>query len=715
MAHIIHHFCSISGQTPNWAKSAIMFSSHVSQAVIQDIKQIFPVSNMDGNFTHLGHPLILPAKNRSVAYNFVLDKFVNKLPAYKANMLSHAARLELIRPVFSGIPVYYMANILFSKKFIAKLTAIIRNFWWTGIRENNSSRSLCLRAWKDICNSKQEGGLGIKNLQAINEGLILAAAWRLAKDPSSHLHLVLKSKYFHDASIWTTSPSTPKSAFWSSILKMMPKLKAHSFYQITQGNVSIWSTPWCSLWNTVYDHLIIRPPGYIYPSLVKDLWLPDRKVWNNNLIYSLFQQPLASAIIQTDIIQENSPDILCWDLTPNGICTSKSTYKLCLQDIHANPRFAPSHVSLQVKHLLNVTWKQKMMIPRVKTFAWRLLRKALPTGLRAGRFSVHISQLCSRCGQQEDEMHLFFLCDFARAAWFLHPWYIRMDILVQSHPNIHSVFLALINMNHPHASVPIILNFMWCLWKARNDYLFNRKRALPYHVNIAATALSNELNDSVYISRQLQSKDPVSASAPTNQLPMQGKTIKTDLLVTGPRVYSDAAFRCKKIPGLPQGSAATGVGVYLSLPQDPMEVNVQIQASTVTTDTPLQAEALALLLAAQVAKRLNIFQPTFLTDCLSLASFAAKRKIAETTIPWTIRKVLAEFFCFSSDLHSQVFHISREINGIAHNVAHQVLTSLEEPDICCFASAHRNMTCPVVSLLSNFQFQGFVIHAVRYY
>ncbi|XP_044444408.1 uncharacterized protein [Triticum aestivum] len=373
----------------------------------------------------------------------------------------------------------------------------------------------------------------------------------------------------------------------------------------------------------------------------------------------------------------------------------------------------PLMVSLQVKNLLNEVWKQKMMIPRVKTFAWRLLRKALPTGLRAGRFSVHISQLCSRCGKPEDEMHLFFLCDFARAAWFLNPWCIRMDILVQSNPNIHSIFLALINMNHPHASLPNILNFMWCLWKARNDYLFSRKKSLPYHINTAAIALCNELDDSIHISSQLKSNEMVGVLPLTNQIPMQGKTIKSDLQVTGPKVYSDAAFRCKKIPGLTQGSVATGIGIYLSLPQDQLEVNVQIQASTVITDTPLQAEALALLLAARVAKQLCISQPTFLADNLSLASWAASRKIKESTTPWTIRKILVDFFCYSSDLQSQVFHISREINGIAHNVAHQVLTSVVEPDICCFASAHRNMTCPVVFLLSTFQFQGFVIHAVR--
>ena len=214
MASLIQHFCALSGQTPIWNKSAILFSNHVSQNIINNINQVFPVANLDANFTHLGHPLILPAKNRGAAYNFVLDKFLNKLPSYKANMLSHAARLELIRSVFSAIPVYYMANILFLKKFIGKLTSIIRNFWWTGIRETDSERSLCLRAWKDITNSKSEGGLGIRNLKAVNESLILAAAWRLAKNPSSQLYYVLQAKYFSTTSIWKATNNPPKSAFW---------------------------------------------------------------------------------------------------------------------------------------------------------------------------------------------------------------------------------------------------------------------------------------------------------------------------------------------------------------------------------------------------------------------------------------------------------------------------------------------------------------------
>jgi hypothetical protein len=116
IAQMLDQFCNHSEQVPNWNKSAILFSKNVNFQVKQDIKEIFQVPDIDNNTIHLGHPLILPAKDRSAAYNFVYDKFRSKLSACKANKLSHAARLTLIKSVFSSIPVYYMSNILFSKK-----------------------------------------------------------------------------------------------------------------------------------------------------------------------------------------------------------------------------------------------------------------------------------------------------------------------------------------------------------------------------------------------------------------------------------------------------------------------------------------------------------------------------------------------------------------------------------------------------------------------
>ena len=88
---------------------------------------------------------------------------------------------------------------------------------------------------------------------------------------------------------------------------------------------------------------------------------------------TFFSKPTASAMISIPIIQDERNDILCWDLTPNGFCSSKSAYRLCLQDIHAHPRHAPTTVPMDLKNLLKILWKQKNILPRVQTFAWRLL------------------------------------------------------------------------------------------------------------------------------------------------------------------------------------------------------------------------------------------------------------------------------------------------------------------------------------------------------
>jgi hypothetical protein len=190
----------------------------------------------------------------------------------------------------------------------------------------------------------------------------------------------------------------PKSTFWTSVLKIIHLLQDNSFYQIARGKVSIWSSPWCATWKNIRDHLIIQPVGFSYPALIKDLWLPNTKNWNTPLIDSLFLQPTASAIKQINIIPTDEDDILCWKLTPNGKCNSKSTYKLCLQALYDAGSPKSEAPNQPVVGMLKKVWENKQVLPRIKAFAWRLLRKAIPTGEKGSRYSKHISKLCCRCG-----------------------------------------------------------------------------------------------------------------------------------------------------------------------------------------------------------------------------------------------------------------------------------------------------------------------------
>jgi hypothetical protein len=83
MKNVLHEFCIKSGKKPNWAKSRIIFSKNVPISTIHSIKKIFQVHDIDNNFIHLGHHLIIPGNNRTAAYNFVCDKFKSKLSMLK--------------------------------------------------------------------------------------------------------------------------------------------------------------------------------------------------------------------------------------------------------------------------------------------------------------------------------------------------------------------------------------------------------------------------------------------------------------------------------------------------------------------------------------------------------------------------------------------------------------------------------------------------------
>jgi hypothetical protein len=138
----------------------------------------------------------------------------------------------------------------------------------------------------------------------------------------------------------------------------------------------------------------------------------------------------ANVIKNTIILQVDNPDTLCWRLTPNGKCNSKSAYKACLQVLIEGGMPGPAPVDIQVKQILKQVWKSKSMIPRVKTFLWRILRSAIPSGDRASRFSTHIEKHCSCCGLPETDFHLFFLCPFAKAAWFISPWFLKSEFFL---------------------------------------------------------------------------------------------------------------------------------------------------------------------------------------------------------------------------------------------------------------------------------------------
>ncbi|WVZ84425.1 hypothetical protein U9M48_031461 [Paspalum notatum var. saurae] len=214
--NIIESFCNASGQIPNWSKSSVVFSRKVTQQQKSMVNSLFPVHLMNNETINLGHPLLLTYKNRSAAYDFILNKFRSKLTALKANSLSHAV-------------TFY-----FPKTSWKKNTSIIRNFWWRGNQQEGTTNSISFRAWEDICQPKHLGGLGIKNIITVNKSLVTHSAWMIATQKDPFLSDVLKAKYYPH-SFWKAPPTRSRSVFWSSIQNVKNYIQDNCTYQIHEG------------------------------------------------------------------------------------------------------------------------------------------------------------------------------------------------------------------------------------------------------------------------------------------------------------------------------------------------------------------------------------------------------------------------------------------------------------------------------------------------
>lgn len=146
---------------------------------------------------YLGCPIAVKV---SRAFDYLIEKFEQKLNHWKSNYLSHAGRLILIKSVLNSLPIYAMGTIIIPQKVLTRLTTIARNFFWGG---KHDRRSLAYVSWDAITAPKGMGGLGIRSLKETNQALVLKTIWRLAMGSEAQWAQALQAKYYPRGAFWT--------------------------------------------------------------------------------------------------------------------------------------------------------------------------------------------------------------------------------------------------------------------------------------------------------------------------------------------------------------------------------------------------------------------------------------------------------------------------------------------------------------------------------
>ena len=217
------------------------------------------------------------------------------------------------------------------------------------------------------------------------------------------------------------------------------------------------------------------------PLLVSQLFDASTHCWNSRLIYELFDEASAHAILKIPLHVSPMQDKLMWILDPKGRFFVKSAYK---EAIAHEPGPNPS------QGLWKKLWKARLP-ERIKMLLWRIGSNSIPTKVNLSTRLKHVDPTCPLCKSgTEPSLHLFFECPISMCLWHSACWGFKADLeKVQSHVDIINLILE-----PPISAIPtqeawlITLNMALVvdeIWHNRNCVLYQED-----HVDIHKSAKS---------------------------------------------------------------------------------------------------------------------------------------------------------------------------------------------------------------------------------
>jgi hypothetical protein len=172
---VLDQFSSATGLQINYSKSTavpIYMEPEVTEACISVLgcrQEGFPQ-------TYLGLPLS-NTKLRLNAFAPQIAKTDKYLAGWQSGLLNHMGRATLVNLVLDSQLVYAMCALAIPPGVIDQVDRRRRAFLWAGTSTASGAKSLI--AWEHVCDTKEAGGLGLKDLSVQNICMMLKLIHKL--------------------------------------------------------------------------------------------------------------------------------------------------------------------------------------------------------------------------------------------------------------------------------------------------------------------------------------------------------------------------------------------------------------------------------------------------------------------------------------------------------------------------------------------------------
>lgn len=153
-------FADATGLKINYNKSTVVLI-HMSEHSVQQCIYLLGCKREGFPQVYLGLPLSVHKLPASV-FKPQIDKADRYLAGWQSSLLNYMGRAVLVNAVLDSQLVYAMSALSEPVGAVTKMDSRRRSFLWNG--DNSASPAQSLIAWERVCLSKEQGGLGIKNL-----------------------------------------------------------------------------------------------------------------------------------------------------------------------------------------------------------------------------------------------------------------------------------------------------------------------------------------------------------------------------------------------------------------------------------------------------------------------------------------------------------------------------------------------------------------------
>lgn len=494
---ILRSFELVSGLKVNFIKSKLI-GINVPDNFMEQASVFLHCRAESIPFNFLGLPVGANPRRKGT-WNPVLQKFRSRLASWKGRNLSIGGRVTLINSVLSSLPLYFFSFYKAPKVVIREMIKIQRDFLW-GVKED--ARGMYWVAWDKVCREKNEGGLGIKNLENFNISLLSKWKWRCLVDENANWRGLLSHRY-GELSGFMSSDSVRSmrsdSLWWRDLCIVGKEEMGDDWFKdcIRRGlgsgeGVKLWKHHWIG-------H---QPLSIVFPNLFagcadKDLTVAEagcwrRDVWSWNFLSNVAGCHLCvqEAAELADILREVSPirgksDCWKWILTHDKMFSVSSCY-IQVQSVR-QAAVLPPLLSARIE----AVW-QTVVPSKIKLFGWRMFVSALP--LRSSLLHRNVIQsmeeaACAFCQNDfEDLDHLFVGCDLARMVWKKVEIWLGVDHIVEESLMEHFDSFAKVFTGKKSKKIRhlIWLASCWSIWLTRNNLIFKGEEpdldSIVYHI-----------------------------------------------------------------------------------------------------------------------------------------------------------------------------------------------------------------------------------------